>query len=169
MNRQCGGCQLCCRLVPVKSLGKPAGQRCQHQRFNKGCAIYATRPIDCRLWSCAWLTDPIASSLSRPDHCGYVIDAMLDFVQQERPDGTMADFICAQIWIDPKRPDAHRDPKLRAYLRAKNLPALVRFNSDQALFLIYHNDRWIEQQSNLSGRPEHSAQEVQDAIHRVMA
>jgi len=32
MNRTCGGCTLCCKLLPVRELKKPANTRCQHQR-----------------------------------------------------------------------------------------------------------------------------------------
>jgi hypothetical protein len=28
------------RLLPVRSLGKGAVERCQHQRHHKGCAVY---------------------------------------------------------------------------------------------------------------------------------
>jgi len=42
LMRQCGGCTLCCKLLPVPPLEKLAGQRCQHQRHGKGCAVYET-------------------------------------------------------------------------------------------------------------------------------
>ena len=38
--RQCGDCQLCCKLLPVKSLAKLAGDRCSHQKHHKGCDVY---------------------------------------------------------------------------------------------------------------------------------
>lgn len=55
--RRCGGCTLCCKILPVRELAKPANTRCQHQRTGKGCAVYArlaqVSPA-CVFWSCRW-------------------------------------------------------------------------------------------------------------------
>ena len=40
-TRQCGDCTLCCRLLPVRSLNKGAGERCKHQSHARGCKVYA--------------------------------------------------------------------------------------------------------------------------------
>jgi hypothetical protein len=110
MTRQCGECQLCCKLLPMKEgandayvetkaalikMGvmtraqqaetireffKPAGARCPHQRHHKGCAVYDRRPFGCRVWSCRWLMNDDAAELSRPDRAHYVIDMTPDFV-----------------------------------------------------------------------------------------
>lgn len=82
MNRTCGDCQLCCKLLPVRAVGKGANERCRHQRFGKGCAIYhhPSFPVECRVWSCRWLVDPEAHGLSRPDRTHYVVDIMPDFL-----------------------------------------------------------------------------------------
>ena len=79
MNRTCGTCTLCCRVLPIKDLDKPANVRCQHQTAFKGCAIYRRRPMSCRLWSCRWLVDPTTSDLRRPDRAHYVIDMVPGF------------------------------------------------------------------------------------------
>ena len=55
MNRHCGGCTLCCKLIPVEELHKAAGQRCKHQITGKGCRIYERRPTSCREWTCLWI------------------------------------------------------------------------------------------------------------------
>jgi len=39
--RVCGSCSLCCKLLPIPPLNKPAGKRCDYQRHGKGCTIYA--------------------------------------------------------------------------------------------------------------------------------
>jgi hypothetical protein len=108
--RQCGDCQLCCKLLPmnsredaqakrtaaemikhrllslkeaatmIKNFDKPAGQRCRYQRHGKGCAIYDRRPLGCRVWNCRWLINDDADDLRRPDRSHYVIDIMPDFV-----------------------------------------------------------------------------------------
>jgi hypothetical protein len=56
-GRICGTCTLCCKLLPVPSLQKLAGERCKHQRAFKGCAIYKDRPWACRTLACRWLAD----------------------------------------------------------------------------------------------------------------
>src|SRR4051794_9187127 len=117
MNRQCGSCTLCCKLIPVPPLDKKAGERCKHQR-STGCRIYSKRPRDCRLWSCAWLVNNINGRplpVSRPDRTHYVIDIMPDYVTVES-EGRTGRLTVIQIWCDPDYPDAHRDPDLRAWL-----------------------------------------------------
>jgi hypothetical protein len=118
MTRQCGGCTLCCKLTPVKELEKAANTRCEHQRSGKGCAIYEKRPRSCALWNCQWLGNPEeTAALSRPDRAHYVIDILPDFVTLRRNDnGETMDIPVWQVWVDPKFPDAHREPAFRAWV-----------------------------------------------------
>ena len=71
MERKCGDCQLCCKLLPTKEIGKVANTRCEHQRTGKGCTIYARRPFSCSSWSCRWLLEDDTADLSRPDRAHY--------------------------------------------------------------------------------------------------
>lgn len=189
--RTCASCQLCCRLLPISAatradsvrtgtmmilagmLGpearnaipdfdKPAGKKCPHQRFGKGCGIYAKRPHGCRTWNCIWLGDEEATAdLKRPDRSGYVIDVTPDYVT--RPDdGAIIPVL--QIWVDPKRRDAHRDPALRAFLKKqaieRGMYALIRWNAaEDCMFLAYDasTDQFFEKTSNLTGEKPHSA------------
>lgn len=165
MTRACGSCTLCCKLVPVAELGKPGFHRCVHQRMGKGCAIYPKRPLSCRLWNCAWLTDERTAALSRPDRVHYVIDQDLDYITLRDDDtGAIAKQIpVAQVWLDPGFPDAHRDPALRAYLDAVGLTALVRTSSDAAFVLVPPSvnteGNWIERPTAMMAEQEHSAAE----------
>ena len=116
--RECGDCQLCCKLLPIPpdqgeritrtavamvdagfmtareaatmapEFAKPAGARCPHQRHHKGCSIYATRPFSCRVWNCRWLVSDDTADLRRPDRSHYVIDIMPDVVRLAPNDGT---------------------------------------------------------------------------------
>ncbi len=163
--RQCGECQLCCRLLPVRELEKVANERCKHQRFRKGCAIYAERPLPCALWSCVWLINNDAADLIRPDKSHYVIDMMPEFITLQWDDGSTQHVEVVQIWCDPRFPHAHRDPKLRAFLERRaqeGIIGLVRFGSKQALTLIAPglNDKgvWIEHEGRAS--QEHSVAEI---------
>lgn len=174
-NRSCGDCQLCCKLLPVKDdpargalfaamgltpLTKSANTKCPHQSHARGCKIYARRPFSCMAFSCRWLVDPKADKLSRPDRTHYVIDPMPDFVVMRSPEGEEHKVIVAQIWCDPDYPDAYRDPALRDYLRAIDMPALVRSGSFDGVFLVHVRGQWHEQMSIEAPRPQHSAEEI---------
>jgi hypothetical protein len=43
-ERSCGDCTLCCKVMAVEALGKPAGSWCSHCKPGRGCLIYETRP-----------------------------------------------------------------------------------------------------------------------------
>lgn len=167
IERQCGSCTLCCRLLPTKEINKPANTRCEHQRHGKGCAIYTKRPFSCRVWSCRWLLNDDTADLSRPDRSHYVIDVIPDYVTAVQEDGTRQDVPVLQIWVDPKYPDAHRDPALRAYIarRGENerLAALIRYNSSDAFLLcppaLSSDGQWHQQGGNMEQR-EHSLAET---------
>lgn len=157
-KRRCGDCQLCCKLLAVKALNKPNNTKCVHQKFGKGCTIYHNRgenlpaikqamrakglpvpdgdfatplPTECDLWSCRWLTDADdTAALARPDRSHYVIDPMPDMMVLQSADGSTRELTVGQIWVDPRYPDAHRDPALRAYVamiaERDGMPFVVR-------------------------------------------
>lgn len=173
-KRHCGGCTLCCRLLPVRSLDKLAGQRCKHQRTTKGCAVYdrlARVSPECKLWSCRWLVEDDTAELSRPDRSHYVIDIMPDFVTlRDDATGKTEQIQVVQIWVDPRYPDAHRDPALRAYLerRAKeNIIGLVRWDNERGMALfppeLSADGQWHEKGSNVREHA-HSPEELLAAL-----
>jgi hypothetical protein len=54
-GRSCGSCSLCCKVVTIPILNKPAGKWCQHCKPGRGCGIHLTRPIVCRGAYCEWM------------------------------------------------------------------------------------------------------------------
>jgi hypothetical protein len=167
--RACGECTLCCKLLPVRSLNKGAGERCQHQSHARGCKVYARLESvspECRLWSCRWLVNDDAADLSRPDRSHYVIDLMPDFVSlRDDATGELQHIQVVQIWVDPKHPDAHRDPALRAYLERRaqdNIIGLVRWNDLDAIALfppaLSADRQWHEKDSSMRTKG-HSVEE----------
>lgn len=191
-GRQCGDCQLCCRLLPMKAgadarydpetlrmlmeLGvlekgaqmmrdfdKPASERCPHQRHGKGCTVYAQRPFGCRVWNCRWLVNDDTAELPRPDRSHYVIDVSPDFILAGNGD-KMETVPVIQVWLDPHYPDAHKDPKLRAYLQRRGeegFAALIRLDNKDAWVLIppaLTGAGWVERHTAV-GRREHTAAE----------
>lgn len=126
LGRSCGACSFCCTMVPVeRPLNKPAGVRCEHL-CSRGCTIYAQRPDPCRYWNCTWLYQAETARMKRPDKAGYVVDPMF---QEILIDQQIVNVL--QVWVDPSRPDAHRDPRLRDYLalmaKRHHMPALIRW------------------------------------------
>ena len=180
--RRCGGCTLCCRLLPVRELGKGAGVRCKNQKYGVGCTVYQKpwsplrggMPPSCRLWTCRWLIDQDARDLARPDRSHYVIDVMPDYVvAQDGPDGERIKIGAIQVWVDPKHPDAHRDPALRAYLERRaqdGVVAIIRYNSYDGFTLVAPSmspdGQWHEIQSAVE--TEHPIAEIfrlEKALH----
>jgi hypothetical protein len=160
MNRQCGDCQLCCKLLPMKAgtnkdhtevramIGNPptipdfykaAGDRCQHQQHHKGCRVYDRRPVGCRVWSCRWLVGDDTDKMSRPDRSHFVIDILPDFVVAEQPGRDPIRIQVVQVWLDPDYPGAIDDPELRAYIMrrgAEDLATLVRLDAHRAVTIL---------------------------------
>jgi hypothetical protein len=174
--RKCGDCQLCCKLLPVRELGKGANQRCRHQRFAKGCAVYrqSGMPASCALWNCRWLVGDDTADLPRPDHSHYVIDIMPEFITlRNNETGEKMPFQVVQIWLDPKFPDAYRDPRLRTYLLRRGregIIALIRFNASDGMTLWppqITGNGWVECRDNHEIAPEHSAAEIVDTLSRL--
>jgi hypothetical protein len=177
VKRQCGDCHLCCKLLPVRTLGKGPNERCKHQR-HKGCAVYAQLGVvspECRLWNCRWLVNDDTAELSRPDRSHYVLDLTPDFVtMRDNATGEGKHIEVVQIWVDPKYPDAHRDPALRAYLerRAENgVAGLVRWDNTEALAIfppaLSADRQWHEVQTAF-GEKEHSPEEKVAALGQMV-
>jgi len=145
VNRKCGSCRLCCKLLPVRdnlvNVLKDAGERCRHE-FVGGCRVYhkAGFPLACGVWSCLWLTDEDTAELKRPDRTGYVLDALPDIVTFENSDtGEKTEITCMQVWVDPIRPDAWRDPALLRYgerLAEHGVALLLRYSSTRATLAV---------------------------------
>jgi len=75
MEKQCGECSLCCKLLDIYELEKPRDQWCQHVVKRQGCAIYGTRPPSCQNFRCLWLMDPRLGDLWKPNKCKMVMVA----------------------------------------------------------------------------------------------
>lgn len=101
--RACGSCTLCCTVLEIPELAKPAGRTCVHAL--EGCAIYPDRPGPCRTFTCGWLATPRLGEDWRPDIAGFLI-------RDERDRGHLC------IDVDPERPDAWRQAPYLAQIRA---------------------------------------------------
>jgi hypothetical protein len=52
--RDCDGCTLCCKLMPIESVGKKAFEWCTHCNPKTGCTIYENRYEECKIFQCLW-------------------------------------------------------------------------------------------------------------------
>jgi hypothetical protein len=96
--RECGECTLCCKLLGIESLGKPAGAWCAHCKPSGGCGIYESRPQDCRNFICGYLLMPEVDERWKPSVCKFVLANGQDNTHMK-------------IVVDPARPDAwKREP-----------------------------------------------------------
>lgn len=124
--RPCGDCDLCCRLLEVKALGKAAGERCRHLVAGVGCSIHASRPEQCSSFQCQWTVSPLLGDEWRPDRANFLIWAQAE--------GQII------VEVDPDHPDAWRAAPYYNNLRnwsapPVNLQVLVRA-ADQ-VFMVF--------------------------------
>ena len=93
--RTCGDCGMCCKLMGVAAIDKPAHMWCGHYRKGAGCGIYADRPKACADFSCYWLHAPNLDDRWRPDRSRFVL-------HREDDGRTLV------VEVDPATPDAWR-------------------------------------------------------------
>lgn len=171
-GRVCGGCSLCCKLVPVPTIDKPASQRCRHQRHGKGCAIYAARPFACRTWSCRWLSDESTAGLPRPDRAHYVIDMQAEDIRLVSPDGAPIHLSAFQVWVDPAFPEAWRSPELLAWIshmaEVRRCPTIIRWGSERGLTVfappLNAANEWVEMEGQCVPQNELQAHLAADRV-----
>jgi hypothetical protein len=163
----------------VKTLGKSAGARCKHQRGvllerGPGCAIYqqAGFPMECRLWSCKWLVEENLD-LPRPDQGHYVVDIVPDYITATQY-GKTTTVPVIQIWVSPQYPEAHREPRLRAWLEKMSQEgwcALVRHDQTSTMFLIpplmSSTGAWEEKGAEMAPSGAHSAEDIASKLHNA--
>ncbi|HTV33623.1 MAG TPA: hypothetical protein VME69_11070 [Methylocella sp.] len=106
-GKSCGACSLCCRVLEITELAKPAGKLCDNcsRDGSSGCAIYPRRPKVCRDYECLWKNDRALGPRLRPDRTGTLL--------MEDPDSDEYRAVC-----DPARPLAWLDPLVFKHLVA---------------------------------------------------
>lgn len=72
-QKTCGTCSICCKIVAVKDLAKPAHQWCVHNVPRKGCGIWGAHPEVCKVWQCGWILMPQLDDRWKPESCGFII------------------------------------------------------------------------------------------------
>lgn len=72
---ECDGCTMCCLLLPVPWLNKPAGQLCRYCEAGVGCQIFNTALTEeCKKFRCAYNQIENAPISLRPDKCKIIFE-----------------------------------------------------------------------------------------------
>jgi hypothetical protein len=100
--RECGDCTLCCKVMAIEELAKPADLWCSHCKPGRGCLIYASRPAECENFSCRWLVDDRLDQHWKPNKSKLVLTTSEDGIE---------------IRCDPGFPDAWRKEPFRSEIR----------------------------------------------------
>lgn len=111
----CGACNMCCRLLDVRSISKPAHMLCWHTTLHGGCVVHEKKLTDpalavCAGFKCVWLESQNldesrrGARSMRPDQCHVM------FVRD--PD----DPKLLWVHVDPRYRDAWRTSPVADYL-----------------------------------------------------
>jgi len=100
--RNCGKCNLCCKLTAIPEFNKPDNTWCEHCEVGKGCRIYEHRPQMCRAFFCGYIVNPMLDEQWNPAAAHFFLRAVGD---------------CLIIQVDPQRPDAWKREPYHSALR----------------------------------------------------
>ena len=67
-TRECGDCNMCCKLPEIPSVNKKSYAWCNNCDVGNGCKVYESRPQKCKEFVCLYvcgLTD------LKPNKCGF--------------------------------------------------------------------------------------------------
>ena len=101
-GRHCGDCTLCCKVMAIEELNKPAGKWCRHCQPGRGCRVYDARPAECRAFSCLWLVDARFGPHWKPGKSKLVLTTSDDGIE---------------VRCDPTFPDAWRKEPFHSEIR----------------------------------------------------
>jgi uncharacterized protein len=108
VSHVCGDCTMCCKLLAVKELDKPARTDCLHiiqgVATRPGCSIYHQRPKSCKVFDCLWLQEDDMPAELRPDRSHVVL-----WVNE---DGSIL-----TASVDAKYPNAYREGEMGRLLQ----------------------------------------------------
>jgi hypothetical protein len=135
LGRACGDCSLCCKILGVEEIQKPAGKWCQHCKAGRGCTIYENRPAACRHFSCQWLVDGSFSDAWFPKRSRMVARIV------QRRDGDLM----LIIDVDPGAPLAWERPPYLEELKARaaTMQVQVNFRGRHIAILPEQEIKWL--------------------------
>jgi hypothetical protein len=114
----CGACNLCCKLIAVPDIGKPAGMTCWNTTIHGGCTKHADKAIDpslaaCASYKCLWLE---SQSYDEPKRQPRAMRPDQTHVVMGVPDPDNLDSKVLHVHVDPNHPASWREPRVAHYL-----------------------------------------------------
>jgi len=85
---------MCCKVIAIPELAKPAARWCRHAVPGRGCGMYENRPTGCRRFYCYWMVDPALGPEWKPERAKFVMF----------PDSDCPEML--NVMVDPAFPDA---------------------------------------------------------------
>jgi hypothetical protein len=134
-GRSCGKCSLCCNLLHVIELSKPANKWCKHCRPGRGgCSIYKTRPHICRSYACGWLMTKNVSDEWFPLHSHMIISL-----------GVFNGIKTITVTVDPRYPDIWKEQPYYGQLKQMARRGLHVRSAEEILLVHVRVDRraWL--------------------------
>lgn len=118
LGRKCGNCSMCCKLMAIPEMGKPAGPWCAYcDPGKKRCTIYATRPKTCADFYCQWMVDRTFGPEWYPSRCKMVLK-----LSQNDP---APPALRLDVNVEPAFPNAWRLPPYHERLKAMSAQVAV--------------------------------------------
>lgn len=108
--KSCGDCGMCCKLLSIAEIEKPADRWCASFRRGRGCGIYASRPSACAGFECLWLQSEKLDDRWRPDKAKFVM-------YTEQDDRRL------RVVVDPAHADAWKQEPYYSRLKAMSTRA----------------------------------------------
>lgn len=134
-GRACNSCSLCCRLLHVEELRKPAGKWCEFCKpGHGGCSIYEARPPICRNFYCGWLISSKVSNDWFPLDCHMILSL-----------GVFNGIQCVTCTVDPDYADAWKQPPFYQQLKMMALRGL-KVDLPEQILLVHircHDRVWL--------------------------
>lgn len=105
-TRTCAGCDMCCTVLEIAALSKPAWTRCSHLlEGGKGCGVWGEHPPACKTYVCLWrMSDVVLPQDLFPASCGFLLTI----------DNVATWPTTVNVCVDPKTPEAWDTPRNRA-------------------------------------------------------
>ena len=126
-ENHCGSCTMCCKLLNIPVLEKPAGQWCQHCAVGTGCTTYDSRPAPCRDFACIWLESQAEKNPLPPEQKPDQSKMVLTFTPNRKD---------VLGYCDPAAPDAWKGVPLRLMQVIAGRGHRVMFGNGREHFVI---------------------------------
>lgn len=128
MPRGCGPCNLCCKLLNVPDIGKPALMTCWWTGLHGGCIRHGEKQADpalmaCGQFKCLWLASQDREDPGEvwPRHWRPDVSKIV-FGPQDRDDPKLM-----HVHVDPERPTAWREPEIYDFMQRQIAERGLRF------------------------------------------